>query len=59
MSQPYPKDFRDEVVLIARNRDPGVFLKDIAADFGITASCLRSWMRRAERDSGDEGGMLW
>lgn len=36
--KPYPKEFRDDVVLVARNREPGVHLKQIAADFGISES---------------------
>jgi transposase len=38
MPKPYPKEFRDEVVRVALNRDEGVRIKDIAADFGITRS---------------------
>ena len=33
MPKPYPKEFRDEVVRVARSREEGVRLKDIAADF--------------------------
>ena len=31
--KPYPKECRDDVVRVARNREPGVHLKQIAADF--------------------------
>ena len=40
MPKPYPKEFRDDVVRVALSREPGVRIKDIAADFGITESCL-------------------
>jgi transposase-like protein len=30
--KPYPKEFRDDVVRVARNREPGVHLKQIATD---------------------------
>jgi len=47
MPKPYPKEFRDEVVRVARSREEGVRLKDIAADFGITESCLNNWLAQA------------
>jgi hypothetical protein len=34
VSKPYPKEFRDDVVRVARNRAPGVGLDQIAKDFG-------------------------
>jgi hypothetical protein len=30
----YPREFRDDVVRVARNREPGQHLRPIAADFG-------------------------
>jgi hypothetical protein len=36
MPKPYPKEFRQDVVRVARNREPGQTLKQIAADFGIS-----------------------
>ena len=30
MPKPYPKEFREDVVRVARNREPGVDLKQIA-----------------------------
>ncbi len=38
--QPYPKEFRDHLVTVARNREPGQHLRQIAADFGISEWCL-------------------
>ncbi len=32
---------------VARNREPGQHLKQIAADFGISESCLTNWMKAA------------
>ena len=46
--KPYPKEFRDDVVRVARNREPGVRLKQVAADFGISESCLTNWLKRAD-----------
>jgi transposase-like protein len=51
MPKPYPKEFRDEVVRVALNREDGVRIKDIAADFGITESCLGNWLTQA-REAG-------
>ena len=38
--KPYPKEFRDDVVRVARNREPGVGLDQIAKDFGIHFTTL-------------------
>ena len=35
MPRPYPKEFRDDVVRVARNREDGVTIEQIATDFGI------------------------
>jgi transposase len=51
MPKPYPKEFRDEVVRVARSREEGVRLKDIAADFGITESCLNNWLAQARDEN--------
>jgi len=56
MPKPYPKEFREEVVRVARKREPGVRIKDVAHDFGITESCLTNWMSRADRDDGIRPG---
>ncbi|MGK2958656.1 MAG: transposase [Acidimicrobiales bacterium] len=56
MVKPYPREFRDDVVRVARNRDPDVHIKDIAADFGISKSALSSWLLRADRDDGIRSG---
>ncbi len=56
MPKPYPKEFRDDVVNVARGREPGQSLKQIAADFGIAESCLRNWMRDADVEDGVKQG---
>ena len=55
--KPYPKEFRDDVVRVARNREPGVHLKQIAADFGISESCLTNWMKTADVEDGNKPGL--
>ena len=57
MPKPFPKEFRDDVVRVARNRDPGQTLKQIAADFGISESCLTGWMRAADVEEGAKPGL--
>ncbi|MEU7378403.1 IS3 family transposase [Streptomyces albidoflavus] len=52
MPKPYPKEFREDVVRVARNREPGVTLEQIAADFGVHPITLSKWLRRAETDDG-------
>ena len=56
MPKPYPKEFRDDVVNVARNREPGQQLKQIAADFGISESCLTNWMKAADVEDGVKPG---
>ncbi|WP_189529118.1 IS3 family transposase, partial [Streptomyces sindenensis] len=50
MPKPYPKEFREDVVRVARNREPGVTLEQIAADFGIHPITLSKWLRRADTE---------
>lgn len=52
MPKPYPKEFRDDVVPVARQRGEGVTIKQIAKDFGISEPCLTNWMAQADRDAG-------
>jgi len=56
MPRPYPKEFREDVIRVARNREHGVRIKDIAADFGISESCLNTWLSQADRDDGVRPG---
>jgi len=56
MPRPYPREFREDVIRVARNREPGVRVKDIAADFGISESCLNNWLSQADRDEGIRSG---
>lgn len=50
MPKPYPKEFREDVVRVARNREPGVTLEQIAAGFGVHPITLPKWLRHAETD---------
>ncbi len=56
MPKPYPKEFRDDVVRVARNREDGVTLDQVAADFGVHPMTLSKWIRQADIDAGDKPG---
>lgn len=56
MSKPYPKEFRDDVVRVAKNREPGVGLDQIAKDFGVHFTTLYSWMKKADIEDGERVG---
>jgi len=56
MGKPYPQEFRDDVVRIARNRDSKTTMEQIARDFGIHATTLAGWLRKAEANDQTEPG---
>ncbi|WP_454170838.1 IS3 family transposase [Microbacterium maritypicum] len=56
MPKPYPSEFRDDVVRVARNREPGVTIEQIAKDFGVHPMTLQKWLRRADIDEGAKPG---
>lgn len=56
VSKPYPKEFREDVVRVARSRETGVRLDEIAADFGIHFTTLYSWMKNADVEDGNSAG---
>lgn len=41
---------------LARSREPGVGLDEIAADYGIRFTTLYSWMKKAEVEDGNRDG---
>ncbi|PGH46701.1 IS3 family transposase [Streptomyces sp. Ru87] len=56
MPKPYPEEFRQDVVRVARNRGPGVTVEQVATDFGVHPMTLWKWMRRADIDDGTKPG---
>ena len=56
MPKPYPQEFRDDVVRVARAREAGVTLAQIAKDFGVHEMTLNKWMRQADIDDGNRPG---
>ena len=55
--KPYPQEFRDDVVKVARGRPDGVTLEQNAKDFGIHPMTLSGWMRKAAIDDGERPGV--
>jgi len=50
MPRPFPREFRDDVVRVARQS--GASIASVAKDFGISESCLQRWLKLAEIDEG-------
>jgi transposase len=55
MPAPHPPEFRKRAVELAREREKPI--KAIAADLGISESCLRNWMTQADVDEGKREGL--
>ena len=55
MPKPYPKEFRDDVVAVARKAQAP--LKQIAKDFGISEGCLHNWLKNADVEDGRRDGL--
>ena len=54
MPAAHPKEFRDDVVAVARRGEAPI--AQLAKDFGISESCLTNWMTQADRDAGIRPG---
>ncbi len=57
MPKPFPREFREDVVNVARRREPGVTLEQIAADFGVHPMTLSKWLRAADVEDGAKAGV--
>jgi transposase len=55
MPRPHPPEFRQRAVELAREGAKPV--AGLAKDLGISESCLRNWMARADVDQGRREGM--
>jgi transposase len=55
--KPYPQEFRDDVVRVARDREPGVTVEQIAKDFGVHPMTLFKWLGQADTDEGSKPGV--
>lgn len=50
MPKPHPREFRDDVVAVARRGEAPI--SQVAKDFGISESCLRNWLHAADAEDG-------
>ena len=57
MPKPYPQEFRDDVVKVARSRPSGTTLEQTAKDFGIHPMTLSGWMKNAAVEAGERPGV--
>ncbi len=55
MPRPHPPEFRQRAIELARLGDKPV--SEIAKDLGISDSCLRGWVQRADIDDGRRKGL--
>lgn len=46
----YPREFREEAVRLAR--ESGKSIKQVARDLGVAYESLRTWLKRADLDTG-------
>jgi transposase len=53
--KPHPKEFRDDVVAVARKGEAPI--AEVAKDFGISESCLRNWLSKADVEEGRRPGL--
>ena len=50
MGKRYPKEFRDDVVRLARRGD--LKYSQLAADFGVSEASVYNWVKQADIDDG-------
>lgn len=55
MPKAFPEEFRRDVVAVAQRREAPI--SQIARDFGISASCIQRWLKRAEIEDGVRDGL--
>jgi transposase-like protein len=51
--KPFPKEFRRDVIAVARQGDQSV--AQVARSFGVSESCLQRWLKIADREDGSSG----
>ena len=55
MPRPHPPEFRQRAIELARLKEKPI--AQIAADLGISESCLRNWVHQADIDEGVKEGL--
>jgi transposase len=53
--KPFPKEFRQDVVAVARKGEAPI--SQIAKDFGVSESCLHRWLNLADIEDGVRPGV--
>lgn len=55
MPKAFPKEFRNDVIAVARRGDAPI--SRIAKDFGVSESCLQRWLKIADVEDGIKPGV--
>lgn len=55
MGKPYPKEFRENVVRLARSGD--TTFAQLSEDFGISEASIYNWIKQADIDDGVRPGL--
>jgi transposase len=55
MGKRYPKEFRDDVVRVARHSDTQ--FAQLAKDFGVSEASIYNWVKQADIDDGVRPGL--
>ena len=55
MGKQYPKEFRDDVVRVARKGDASI--EQLAKDFGVSDASIYNWLKQADIDDGVRPGL--
>lgn len=55
MGKRYPKEFRDDVVRLARRGD--LKFSQLAEDFGVSEASIYNWVKQADIDDGVRPGL--
>ena len=55
MPRPYPKEFREDVVRVARQGDAPI--SQIARDFGVSDATISNWLKAADVEEGKRSGV--
>lgn len=58
MAKPFPREFRDDVLRVFRSSPAGTTVRQVAADFGISESCLAKWLKQADAKSSGSSGIV-
>ncbi|MCM0622538.1 transposase [Nocardioides bruguierae] len=57
MAGRYPKEFKEDVIRVARARGPGETLEQIAHDFGVHPVTLSKWLLQTDMEDGIKPGI--